>query len=87
MKKKVVIKQWHSRGCCIEGTDREHYLPGIPDERLPTERLLFFGNYAGNQSSRGNFHYWMSMRCNDPKCHFYAVLSVDTLSQLIKDKP
>jgi hypothetical protein len=76
MKKYLKIKHWHTRGCCLEGTDREMFFP---------TKEMFFGNYAGNKSNHGNHYFWIEMQCNDPKCGFKAVIDSDALSEMIKN--
>lgn len=72
MKKEVIEKRRHSKGCRI----KDQYWP---------EGEVFFANFAGNNPP-GGMHSWLPMRCNDPDCEFLAVVSTGALSNLVATK-
>lgn len=72
--KSIIIKQGHKSNCCIKGTKDEYYFT----------KEIFHGNLFGNLATRGNHYGWLTIYCNDPRCNFRAVMSLNKISTMIK---
>jgi hypothetical protein len=73
--KNIIIKQGHSKNCCIYKTKDEYYF--VKD----IDRF----NFNGDSTILGRHnHRFLEILCNDPGCQFRAVLSAEKISTLIK---
>lgn len=62
-KKLSFIKIPHSKDCWAKGG--QHEWSGIL-----APKPFYHGNFSGNENTtRGNYHIWYNIICNNPKCN------------------
>lgn len=83
--KNIIIKTPHSEDCFLKNEGREYYLPAFVSSRLSqSEEPIFHGNFAGNKTRRG-WYAFLVMICNNPDCHYRALIRTDFIAEMLKN--